>query len=191
MRSDLTGKIISFALALGIVTGLLWVMSTSTIFPQVDKSPPLPTPTDSSSNASLAPTNPSYREQNQTTQSDQQHQIYKCETNHQASYSDQQCGNTQRTTTINIRETSRGFISPDPQTIADTRAKIRTEMQQSSATAIIAQSPTHNPSYECSFLAEEINAIDAASRERHTGQEQQQLRLRREQARTREFRLGC
>ncbi|MGZ9709572.1 hypothetical protein ACXX82_01965 [Glaciimonas sp. GNP009] len=191
MRSHVTGKIISFALALGVVSALFWVMSTSINLPQKDKPQPSPQTTDTPSKASLAPNNPPNREPNQTIQSDQQNQIYKCRTNNRASYSDQKCGDTQRTTTVNIHETSGGFISPDPHTIADTRAKIRTEMQQPGATAIVSDSTTNNPPYECTYLAAEINAIDAASRERHTGQEQQRLRLRREEVRTREFRLGC
>ena len=191
MRSDLIGKIISFILALGVVATLFWVISTSINFPQKDTSQPSPQITDTSSKASITPNGPSNQEQNQTAQTDQQNQIYKCVANNQASYSDQKCGDTQRTTAVNIRETSGGFISPDPQTIANTRAKIRTDMQQPGATAIVAESTTNNPSYECPYLAAEINAIDAASRERHTGQEQQRLRLRREEVRTREFRLGC
>ena len=203
MRSDLTGKIVSFALAVGIVTSLFWVMSRSTI-PVQETVPPLLQESSSYSNSDNRdldmPKNretdtSSYHPQTQATEADQRRQIYKCElssgSSHQANYSDQKCSDTQRTTTINVRETSGGFISPDPQTIANTRAKIRTDMQQPSATAIVNELAVNHPQYPCPFLASEINAIDAASKERNSGQAQQQLRLRREQVRTQQFRLGC
>ncbi|PUA18682.1 hypothetical protein [Glaciimonas sp. PCH181] len=203
MHNDLISRIVSLVLAIGIVTGIVWMMSKSIVFPEKVKTPTPaasePMPSSAKNNAYSPPPNTDpartfSQELPQPPQAAQSGQIYKCESNHKATYSDQKCLSTEQTTTVKIRESSGGFVSPDQQTIAETRERIRLGMSDPGAAVITnkrVSGMTNNMQGQCYYLANEIDVIDATSRHRLTGQEQQRLRIRRGDIRARQYRLGC
>lgn len=120
--------------------------------------------------------------------------IVKCESNGKTTYSDKKCQQAEHQVAVNIKETSGGFVSPDQQTIADTRARIRADIQRPGFVAMAGESTpaiTNNTQGQCYYLAEEIKSIDSASNIGQSGWSQEQLRLRRLDVRNRMYRLGC
>ena len=190
MRNDMISRIVSFLLAIGIVAGIVWMMSNSVNFAGKGATPASENTTTESRTA-MEPNGTLNRNTQQAAEVDEPGQIYKCMSNNKATYSDKKCLTSENATRVRVRETSGGFASPDAQTIADTRARIRAEMQQSNTAVVGNKVGPSIASDECGYLSDQINAIDSDSRQRHTGQGQQQLRISREQIRTRQFRLGC
>jgi len=91
---------------------------------------------------------------------------------------------------VDIRETSGGFVSPDQQTIAATRARIDEDIQRPGNVATTGRT-TANNNQACPYLEAEINAIDAASKQGQDWRSQERLRIRREKVRTDQYRAGC
>jgi len=179
--------IVCFALALAIVSGFAWVMFKSTrpldlghsLAAKATDMMQLNTPSETRIS------NPQ-----QQTESDEPGKIYKCGPAKKPTYSDKKCPDTERSAIVDTRETSGGFISPNPQAIADTRAKTEDDMQQPGAVAMTSET-TSTSGQGCSYLSAELIVIDATARHALSGYVQEQLRLRREEIRTRQFRLGC
>jgi len=120
--------------------------------------------------------------------------INKCQSGGKITYSDKGCKSTERQVVADIRETSGGFVSPDQQTIANTRAQIRAEIQRPGFAAMAGESTpatSSNTQGQCYYLKEEIKSIDNASNVGQTSWSQEQLRLRRLDVRNRMYRLGC
>lgn len=177
--------LLSGGLALGIVGGGVYLMARSTngIALRVLK-PETP-----------APGNPAIGRQ--TTQSDEmaeppaaQGGIIKCLAHGKTSYGDQPCEHGAKTQQVEIHDTH-GVVSPNAATIRAARQRIEAQMPtQAVAASTTAPTKTADP-FVCDALSNEINYIDAETRNRLSGEAMQQYRIRREQVRTQQFRAGC
>ncbi|MFC5475917.1 hypothetical protein [Paraherbaspirillum soli] len=170
-----------------IVGGLVWVMqkSMSPIKVSVEPTPEQSKPKMISEGAQeFAPP--------QVVESNIPGQIFKCHSGGKITYSDKKC--TQAATVVTIHESSGGFVSPDRTVIADARARIRADIQREGSVAATNQgqgATNSNNQYECNYLSQRVKDIDESSRMAQSGQSQQALRLNRQDARDRQFRLGC
>ncbi|WP_211474320.1 hypothetical protein [Collimonas humicola] len=188
---NLVSMAVSMALALVIVGGGIYLMANSTSDIAVVHGPA------KIESQSVRPANENYAAALETPQDAmtvQPGQIVKCESNGKATYTDKPCPTSTRTETVKIHETSGGFVSPDKNTIADTRARIDAEIKTPGFVAMAGESApglTSNTQGQCYYLAEEIKSIDSASNIKQSGWSQEQLRLRRFDVRNRMYRLGC
>jgi hypothetical protein len=188
---NLVSMAVSATLATAIVGGGIYLMSKSTYDIKTQ-----PGPTQIEPQAAQATTDDyGIAPETQTnTGALQPSEIVKCESQGKTTYSDAQCPTSSHTAAVTIHETSGGFVSPDQQTIADTRARIRADIQQPGFVAMAGESTpkiTSNTQGQCYYLADEIKAIDAASNIGQSWESQQQLRTRRLDVRNRMYRLGC
>lgn len=188
---------ISLLLATGIVGGGIYIMSRSTSdISAKAKNTNIP-------ENDIAHEPPTYKQDrsygtNLSTQDTSEvvipGSINKCQSGGKITYSDKGCKSTEHQVVADIRETSGGFVSPDAQTIANTRAQIREEIRQPGFVATAGESTpamTSNTQGQCYYSREEIKSIDSASNVGQTSWSQEQLRLRRLDVRNRMYRLGC
>ncbi|WP_148264820.1 hypothetical protein [Collimonas fungivorans] len=194
MANDLIIKGTSLMLAVGIVGGAVWLMSGPTTMDSINQAEtksvvrtPNPAVKDMKNRSYIASmeTKPA---------TEQPTGIIKCKSGGKTTYSDKKCAGAEQQTAMVIKETSGGFVSPNQQTIADTRARIRADIQRPGIVTMAGESTqaiTSNMQGQCYYLAEEIKSIDAASNIGQTSQSQQQLRIRRQDVRARMYRLGC
>ncbi|HWX00720.1 hypothetical protein [Collimonas sp.] len=188
---NLVSMAVSATLATAIVGGGIYLMSKSTY----DLSAK-PDPAKIDIQTTL-PTDENYAtpsEAQANTRGIQPGKIVKCESGGKTTYSDAPCPTSSHTAQVTIQETSGGFVSPDKETIADTRAHIQAEIKQPGFVAMAGASTpslTSNTQGECYYLAEEIKSIDSASNIKQSGWSQDQLRSRRLDVRNRMYRLGC
>ncbi|WP_442784003.1 hypothetical protein [Collimonas fungivorans] len=194
MANDLIIKATSLMLAVGIVGSAAWLMSrpgTMDSIKQAETRSVVHTPTP----AIKEMKNRSYIASIETKPAAEQPTgIIKCQSGGKTTYSDKKCADTERQTAIVMQEASGGFVSPNKQTIAETRARIRENIQRPGVVAMAGESTpatTSNTQGQCYYLAEEIKSIDAASNIGQTSQSQEQLRIRRQDVRARMYRLGC
>jgi len=201
MGRDLITKATSIVMALGIVGGAVWLMSTQT--QTVDSTNSVNTQSKNTAATEIAQTTKAYKKDRSygtnlgiqsTSELAASGGIVKCESGGKVTYSDKGCKPTDRQVIADIRETSGGFVSPDAQTIADTRTQIRAEIRQPGFVAMAGESApamTSNTQGQCYYLNEEIKSIDSASNIGQSGWSQDQLRLRRLDVRNRMYRLSC
>ncbi|NKI72250.1 hypothetical protein GN109_22750 [Collimonas pratensis] len=183
---NIVSMAVSMTLAIAIVGGGIYLMSNSTHDIKT-KSNPAKIEIQAAKHAAALETA-------QTARVMQRGEIVKCESGGKATYSDTPCPTSSHTETVAIHESSGGFVSPDKDTIADTRARIQAEIKRPGFVAMAGESSpalTSNTQGQCYYLAEEIKSIDSASNQRQSGWSQDQLRLRRLDVRNRMYRLGC
>jgi hypothetical protein len=181
-------------LAVGIVGGAVWLMSGPTTMDSINQaetknvvrtSPPAIKDMNNRSYIASMESKPA---------TEQPTGIIKCQSGGKTTYSDKKCAGAEQQTAIVIKETSGGFVSPDQQTIADTRARIREDIQRPGIVTMASESKpatTSNTQGQCYYLAEEIKSIDAGSNIGQSSWSQEQLRIRRLDVRNRMYRLGC
>lgn len=194
MANDLIIKATSLMLAVGIVGGAVWLMSGPTTMDSINQaetknvvrtSPPAIKDMKNRSYIASMESKPA---------TEQPTGIIKCQSGGKTTYSDKKCAGAEQQTAIVIKETSGGFVSPDQQTIADTRARIREDIQRPGIVTMAGESKpatTSNTQGQCYYLAEEIKSIDAGSNIGQSSWSQEQLRIRRLDVRNRMYRLGC
>ncbi|SFD01007.1 hypothetical protein [Collimonas sp. OK412] len=194
MANDLIIKATSLMLAVGIVGGAVWLMSGPTTMDSINQaetknvvrtSPPAIKDMKNRSYIASMESKPA---------TEQPTGIIKCQSGGKTTYSDKKCAGAEQQTAIVIKETSGGFVSPDQQTIADTRARIREDIQRPGIVTMASESKpatTSNTQGQCYYLAEEIKSIDAGSNIGQSSWSQEQLRIRRLDVRNRMYRLGC
>ena len=195
MANDLIIKTTSLILAVGIVGSAVWLMNVPIKIMdsanQIKTQRIANTPTSSVKDIK----NRSYIASMETKPATEQPTgIIKCQSGGKTTYSDKKCAGAEQQTSIIVKETSGGLISPDQQTIADTRARIREDIQRPGIIAMAGESKpatTSNTQGQCYYLAEEIKSIDAGSNIGQSSWSQEQLRVRRLDVRNRMYRLGC
>lgn len=188
---NIVSMAVSMTLAIAIVGGGIYLMSTSTY---ELKAMPDPAKIEIQAAQHAAENHTAAQETAQTARAMQRGEIVKCESGGKATYSDTPCPTSSHTETVAIHETSGGFVSPDKDTIADTRTRIQAEIKRPGFVAMAGESSpalTSNTQGQCYYLAEEVKSIDSASNQRQSGWSQDQLRLRRLDLRNRMYRLGC
>lgn len=188
---NIASMAVSMTLAITIVGGGLYLMSNSTydVTTRKERAQQELTSVHSESEDHAAPA-----EVQQQAAGVQPGQIVKCQSGGKAIYTDQPCPGSTHMETVQIHETSGGFVSPDKVAIADARARIDAEIKKPGFVAMAGESTpvlTSNTQGQCYYLAEEIKSIDSASNIRQSGWSQEQLRLRRLDVRNRMYRLGC
>lgn len=195
MAKDVITRVASLALALGIVGSAIWIMSMPAKVLDSGKSAENSADINQVAVTATDKKNRSYIAETQAEPTTSQSiGIVKCQSGGKTTYSNKKCADTERQTSVPIKETSGGFVSPDQQTIADTRAQIRAEIQRPGFVAMAGESTpamTSNTQGQCYYLNEEIKSIDSASNIRQSGWSQDQLRVRRLDVRNRMYRLGC
>ena len=195
MVKDVITKVASLALALGIVGGAIWIMSMPAKVLDSGNSAENSVDINQTAVTTSDKKNRSYIGSMQAeSTTNQPIGIVKCQSGGKTTYSDKKCAGIEHQTSVVIKETSGGFVSPDAQTIADTRAQIRAEIRQPGFVAMAGESTpamTSNTQGQCYYLNEEIKSIDSASNIGQSGWSQDQLRLRRLDVRNRMYRLGC
>jgi hypothetical protein len=176
---------ISACLAIAIVGGGIYLMSTSTEGTAVKV--PVPENVSVSTRVNNRDTYPA---QPMSPSVNAGSTITKCIVNGKTTYSDQPCAPGIRSQTVELHDSS-GVVSPNAATVQAARQRIQAEM----ATEVIAVSTVstgkQGDPFACAALSTEINSIDAATRNRLDAYEMQGLRIRREEVRTQQFRLGC
>ncbi|WP_128083038.1 hypothetical protein [Collimonas arenae] len=188
---NLVSMAVSATLATAIVGGGIFLMSNSTYEIPTKRAPAEMKPeTSAHSDESYATAS----EKRATGTAMQPWKIVKCESGGKTIYTDAPCPTSSHTEQVTMHDTSGGFVSPDKNTIADTRARIQAEIKQPGFVAMAGESTpalTSNTQGQCYYLAEEIKSIDSASNIKQSSWSQDQLRARRLDVRNRMYRLGC
>lgn len=129
----------------------------------------------------------------QTTQA--QSTIYKCVVKGKTIYSESPCKeNAYNENIFEVNNERMGNVSPDRQTIEETRARIRHDMNKPNAQSTStgkATRTTSNKNFVCTSIEEEIKNLDSAARQPISGWQQDQIKNQKMDAQRRKNEYGC
>lgn len=121
--------------------------------------------------------------------------IYKCVDKGKTIYSESPCKkNAYHENILEVNSDRMGNVSPDRQTIEETRARIREDMNRPNAQGTStgrAARATSNKNFVCTSIDEEIRNLDSAARQPISGWQQDQIKDQKSNAQRRKSEYGC